>query len=126
MKLKFYNPDHLDRNLKATIHKTGKLGFTVQAAEKMGLGEGKSVAIGRNEEDENDENLYLMVNQHRGEDSFPVYKAGAYFYLNTKALFDSFKWDYLSNTISFEIQIENYDGHQIFKLIKKERKKKTT
>lgn len=120
----FYKPENLDRNLKATVHKTGKLGFTSEAAKKMGLSDEKSIRIARNEADETDENLYIIVNERKEEGSFSVNKAGEYYYINTKALFDAFNWDYENDRISFEISVSEYEGRDLFVFKTKRKAKK--
>jgi hypothetical protein len=94
MKLKFINPDELDNNVKATIHKTGKLGFTAKAAKRFNLKQGMSVSIGINEDNKNDKNLYIVFNKEPKSDSFRISKAGGYFYAQTKGLFQHLCVDY--------------------------------
>src|SRR5438105_1181335 len=103
MKLKFFNPEIVERNLKATIQKTGKLGFTIESAKKLNLSPDKSISVATNEEDENDKNLYLLINETKVSGAFPVNKAGKYFYINAKPLFDSLKMEYIKENVSFEI-----------------------
>jgi len=125
MKINFIKPSSLDRNLKATLHQSGKIGFTSEAAIKMNLSIEKSLMIGVNDEDTSDKNLYVMVNSPKQEDAFPILKAGAYFYVNTKPLFKKLKWDYESISYTFEISEEEIEGEKIykFKTTKKERSK---
>jgi hypothetical protein len=124
MKIKFFNPDTLDKNLKATVHKTGKLGFTTEAAKKLELSPEKSASIGMNEDDENDKNLYLVINPIRTSGAFNVSKAGEYFYINTKALFDSLKIDYTKDSVVYEINEEKEGLTKYYKLKRKESAKK--
>lgn len=124
MKIKFFNPNALEKNLKATVHRTGKLGFTIESAKKMNLENSKSLSIGTNEDDENDKSLYIIVNENTEESSFPVLKAGQYHYINTKALFDNLNWDYLSKTISFDIKTIENDGQAVYKFEMREKLKK--
>ena len=86
MKLKFINPSELDKNLKATVHKSGKLGFTIEAAKKLSLDPTKTAQIAINEDDANDKNLYIIIGDSSNANSFKVSKAGAYYYINTKPL----------------------------------------
>jgi phosphotransferase system IIB component len=115
MKLKFIKPSEIERNIKATVHKTGKLSFTVEASNKMGLNELKSIGIAINEESD-DENLYVVVYDKVDSNGYKIGKAGGYHYVNTKALFDSLKLDYNSenNTIIFDITENMYEGNKIF------------
>lgn len=117
MKFKFIIPEELDRNLKATIHKTGKLGFTVEAAKKLALSPEKGMHIAINEEDSEDKNLYVIISPIRQKNSFRISKAGGYFYVNTKDLFENLKVDYIKDNVVFDIRdmkINEQDGF-IFK-----------
>ena len=115
MKLKFFNPANVERNIKATVHKTGKLGFTVEAAKKLSLGIEKSIAIAINEEDENDLNLYGILHPTLQSQAIKVSKAGAYYYLNTKPFFDSINLDYSQGNIVYDIAEEDIEGTPMLK-----------
>ena len=123
MKIKFFNPNSLDRNLKATVHKSGKLGFTVDAANKMLLKSNKSAGVGMNEDDITDTSLYLLVYDQHEDGAFKVAKAGDYYYLNLKSLFDTLKIDYKSQSVIFDISEEEIDGQRLFKLSRRENNK---
>lgn len=114
MKLHFFNPTALDKNLKATIHKSGKLGFTIEAAKKLNLSETKSASIGINEDDPHDTNLYVIINDYINNNVFKINKAGAYFYINTKALFDKMKIDYSKGSTAYDITSDKIDGDTVF------------
>jgi len=109
MKLKFINSNELDRNLKATVHKTGKIGFTVAAAKKLDLTVNSGIAIAIDEEDENDDSLYVVVKDKCQKEHFKVSKAGDYYYTNAKALFDSLKIDYVNENIVYDISAVDID-----------------
>lgn len=126
MKLKFISPNSLDKNLKATVHKTGKLGFTMDAATKLGLNTNKSAAIAINDEDPSDTNLYVIINEDRQEGAFPISKAGQYFYINAKALFDSFKFDYAHDSIVYDITREVIEEKEFYKFKRREKNKKVS
>lgn len=125
MKLKFFNPNNLDKNLKATAHKTGKLGFTVDAAKKLQLSVEKTVGIGMNEDDESDKCLYLVVYPEKQEGAFNISKAGKYYYINTKTLFDSLKIDYQKDYVVYDITEEVIDNHKVYKFKRREKIKKS-
>lgn len=124
MKLKFFNPNNLDKNLKATAHKTGKLGFTVDAAKKLQLSVEKTAGIGINEDDEADKSLYVVVYPDKQEGAFNISKAGKYYYINTKALFDSLKIDYQKDYVVYDISEETIDDQKVFKFKRRDRVKK--
>ena len=124
MKIKFFNPKNLDRNLKATVHKSGKLGFTVDAANKMDLKPDKSAAVGVNDEDKSDKSLYIIVYDNMQDTAFKVAKAGEYYYLNLKNLFDTLKIDYKNESVVYDISEEIVNGQQGYKLSLRENNRK--
>ena len=124
MKLKFIKAQEIDKNVKCAIHKTGKLGFSSSAIEKLNLTTEKGVMIAVNEEDEEDENLYLLIDDNINADTFRISKAGEYYYINTKALFDSLGVDYRNKRIIYDIVDFENDGTKMYKLIKREVKQK--
>jgi len=119
---KKYDASEFDKNVKATIQRSGKLGFSESAIKKLDLANKKGFIIGKNEEDPNDENLYMVLVDEESADAFRLNKAGAYYYSNTKALFDSIGMDYQHKTIIFDItQTEvEHEGKKLYKLIKRE------
>ena len=114
MKLKFIHPEELERNLKATIHKTGKLGFTVEAAKKLGLSNEKGMLIAINEEDPQDKNLYVIVMPQKTPEGFRVSKAGGYYYVNTRDLFENLKIDYGKENVVYDIRDMEINGKDGF------------
>ena len=64
--------------------------------------------------------LYLINCPTRDEDAFKVLKAGDYFSVNTKALFDSLGYDYRKSNIMFDMIKETVDEMEVYKLIKRE------
>ena len=122
MKIKFYQVAELDKNMKATIQRTGKLGFTREAAKKLKLETKRSADIGFNEDDETDKSLYLAVYES-DKGNFKVIRAGSYFYLNTKVLFDNLKINYLQGNIVFDMAAEDL-GDQIVYVLKRRAAKK--
>lgn len=125
MNINFIKPSTLDKNLKATLQKSGKIGFTAEAAVKLKLSTDKSLMIGTNGDDKDDQNLYVVINEPKEDDAYQVLKAGAYYYVSTKPLFKTLRWDYETFSYTFEITEENVDGNKFykFKTIKKERDK---
>ena len=124
MKLNFIKAQDIDRNAKATIHQSGKLGFSSDAANKLGLAGGvKGIIIAMNE-DRADENLYIKVMEGISEAAFTLIKAGDYYYVNAKAFFDTYDIDYRNNKIVYDILNFTYEGEAMFKFLKRELKKK--
>lgn len=122
MKLQKLNADDYEIGMKCTVHKSGKLGFSSSAAIKLKLDINKGLNIAINEEDSSDKNLYIIVEQELKPGAFRVNKAGRYYYLNTKGLFDDLGIDYSNTkkTIIYDIVPVTYEGNKIFKLSKRE------
>lgn len=120
LKLKFIKAQEIDKNVKCAVHKTGKLGFSSSAIEKLGLTTNKTISIAINEDDKEDENLYVVINESSNGDDFRISKAGDYYYVNTKALFDSIGVDYRNKKIIYDIVDFEYEGEKYYKLIKRE------
>lgn len=107
--------------LKATIQKTGKLGFSDVTAKELGLSNEGGVFLG---EDENG-TLYMKYVEQWEEDSFKVLKSKDYFSLNTTQFFEEKKFDFKKNTIIFDLSwSEEEEGWLIMKPRKIEKKKK--
>lgn len=124
MKLKFIAPSGLDKNIKATAHRSGKLGFSAEAALKLKLDINKYASIAINEEDANDKNLYVILSGEKKDDTFTISKAGAYYYLNAKALFDNLKVDYVKDSVVYDIKEDLIDGQQLYNFKRREKEKK--
>ncbi len=124
MKIKFFNPDSLDKNLKATVHKSGKLGFTVDAARRLNLETNKSAAIGTNEDDPSDDSLYIIIYNEVRSGAFRIAKAGQYYYINLKALFDALKINYKQESVVYDISEEPFGDEIVFKFSRRKNTKK--
>ena len=124
MKIKFFNPDSLDKNLKATVHKSGKLGFTVDAARRLKLETNKSAAIGTNEDDPSDDSLYIIIYNEVRNGAFRIAKAGQYYYINLKALFDALKINYKQESVVYDISEEPFGDEIVFKFSRRKNTKK--
>ncbi|HQQ02408.1 MAG TPA: hypothetical protein PLH30_05400 [Bacteroidales bacterium] len=118
MKLIFVNADELDRNVKCSVHKTGKLGFNENAIRKLELDSSKSIKIAYMQEDSDLENIYIEVVSGLAEGAFKIIKAGDYYYLNTKPFFDKLGIDYKNGNIRYEIIDFEHEGIKMYKLTK--------
>lgn len=124
MNIKFFKVSELDKNLKVTIHRSGKMGFTSDAASKLKLAINRSADIGVNADDPNDKNLYMILHEGDKEGQFRVVKAGEYFYINTKVLFDNLRIDYSGETVAYDITIQDQDEKAIYVLKRRIKNKK--
>ncbi|MFI3293202.1 MAG: hypothetical protein SNG27_06395 [Rikenellaceae bacterium] len=117
MALKILSVKEYSVKLKATIHASGRLGFTEATAKELNLNSASAIAFAQDDEDEN--LLYLINTTIENEDAFKVMKAGVYFSVGTKPLFDRLGFDYKNNNISFDMVREKNEEIDIYKLLKK-------
>lgn len=124
MKINYWKPTISTGIVKATIHQSGKLGFSKAAIERMTLNQNKYIMIGTNKESKEDKSIYLRFASESDENAVKVNKAGQYFYLNTKDFFNEIGVDYKKKSVIYDI-VEIIDGNiKLFKLIPRERDRK--
>lgn len=124
MKLKFLKAEDTEYNAKATVHSSGKLGFSSDAIDFLQITEEKTIQFAQNEDDENDLNLYAVIYDSVQEGAFKISKAGEYFYVNTKNLFDTLEIDYKKTKVIYDLVKGEYEGKPIIKMLRREIKKK--
>jgi len=124
MKILFFKPTITTGNIKCTIHKNGKMGFSRQAIHKLKISDNNYAKIGINAENKNEKNLYLIIQGHKDEETFKINKAGDYYYINTKYMFDELDIDYIRKKIIFDIQEIETNGNTIYRLNKREVERK--
>lgn len=120
MNIVFFKPTASAGKIKCTIHRNGKLGFSKAAIDKLGITLGKYAKLGFDEEDKTDNSFYLVIQESPDDETFKINKAGAYYYLNTKNLFDELNLDYLRKKIIYDIQEIKNDYSDLYKLKKRE------
>ena len=108
--------------IKATVHKTGKLGFSSGASKYMGLDNISFFNIGLNKSDEEDNNLYMVPIENESDKSFKLVKAGDYYYVFIKNILRELKIDYKNESVIYDIEEIEMKGNKIFKLTRRERK----
>lgn len=126
MALIFYKNNESSGKLKCTIQQTGRLGFTDATAKQLRLHIVDAVQFAK--DDQEDDTLYLVNDVNESEpNAFKVCKAGMYYYVNTKHLFEELGLDFESNTIIFDLKRESkYKEMEVYKMTKRvlPRKKK--
>ena len=102
--------------MKATIQRSGKLGFNSAAIEKIHISVGTYVKFAEDAES----NLYLIFLSEVNEDAFKVCKAGAYYYVNSRGIFDALNYNFQNKSVVFDMCETNDDyGKVIYKLIER-------
>lgn len=125
MEIKFFDSQEYSGSIKAAIQNTGKLGFTEAAIKKLGISEAIALQIGSNVNDPTDRNLYVIISSNKERGAFKVNKAGKYFYVNTKNLFDSLQYPYRTKRIAFDIVEMEIGQREGYKFIYQESEKKS-
>lgn len=107
--------------LKATIHSSGRLGFTADTADKLNLSNGGFVKFARDDENENE--LFMIFVSEEDDDTFRVTRSGKYYYLPTTTMFQSFGYDFKKYNIMFDlVRMSDYDeivNGKVYKLNKR-------
>jgi hypothetical protein len=128
--MEFFEPEEKYGSIKATVHKSGKLGFSQGAAKLIDFEANKMFKIGRKKVDSglNVDILYMIPVQHKDEMTFTALKAGGYYYLKTKRLLTQLGIDYRneSETVSFDIDEINDGANKYFKLVRRKKRESIT
>jgi len=118
MALKILSAKDYSQKLKASLHATGKIGFTEATAIALELTKESRVTFAKDDEDDT---LYLINKVEDTPDAFRVLKAGVYFSVNAKSLFDALGYDYKKKNIMFDlIKDNNYPDQEVYRLNKRE------
>jgi hypothetical protein len=113
--------------LKATIQRSGRLGFTEETARYMNLADEKFAKFAQDDESGT---LYLIIMNKGNEDCFEIRSSSGYYFVPAKMMFDSLGMDYEQNVIMFDLVRkpsldETLEG-QVFLMKKRISKRKET
>ena len=115
----FFEPEDDYGVVKAAVHKTGKLGFSSGAAKKIDFENNRYFKIGKNKADLEDKAIYMLNSGEIDKSAYKVSKAGDYYYLRIKNIIDSLGYDYINESVIFNIQEMEGDGDIYYKLIRR-------
>lgn len=96
-----FNAKELTQKLKATVQRTGKLGFTAETLEALHIHQGTHLRIANDTETKRI--LWLGVIQEPADNAFPVNKAGDYYYVNTTKLFETIGIDFRKKNCMYDM-----------------------
>ena len=118
------NSGDYTKKLKATIHRTGKLGFTKETADELKLNETLFVRFANDLEDPNV--IYLAISKEEKPGCFKLMKSSDYYSVSTGKMFKELGFDYSKRTVMFDVERET-SGDEImegecYKLSKRDRK----
>lgn len=113
LKLTILKPSEFSR-LKATVQKSGKLGFSQSSANILVLNENRFAIIAKDSVG----NLYIRFTKEESEMTFPIRKSGEYRYINTTDLFLKMGLDFKKKALIFRLSERDMKGTKWFKMIK--------
>lgn len=123
--LEFFDTDEHLGTVKASVHKTGRLGFSNGANKLIGFEEQKFFKLGRKIVEGIDstyDTLYMIPVSEEDERTFKVVKAGVYYYLKTKRLLNQMGIDYKNESVIFDIAEVIEGKERYFKLTRKKKR----
>lgn len=120
MELEILSAREYNVKLKATIQASGKLGFTAPTAKFMNFTPEGGIKFGR---DSNGQ-LYLIYCPSCDEDTFKLYVSNGYYSVNTKVLFDNLGYDYVNQSIAFDLIRVPDEEQEIYKMMQRKSKNK--
>jgi hypothetical protein len=121
--------------IKATIQKSGRLGFSSGAIYLMKLDETKLFKVGRLKtglraelgSDPNEQDLLLIPTDQEDSQTFRACKAGNYYYLKTRTILGVLGIDYKNEgSIIFDIDELKNSGRVYYRLSRKKKRPNTT
>lgn len=110
----------LSRKLRATVHKSLKLGFTTDTADALKIKEGMGVLLYTETEIPMENRIYLRLVSVKTDEAFRINKAGSYYYAATKPFFEKLGRDlgidFATTSISYEMEEVEIDGELYYLL----------
>lgn len=123
--MKILSVKQYNAKLKATVQQTGRLSFSEETTNALVLSEDKGVKFFM---EGNPESLCIAITASQDEDSFPLKKSGATFYVTAQLLFNELGIDYKNYTVIYDlVRCKAYDeesGGESYKLNYRPIKKK--
>ena len=113
MKIQFVKPEKPEPNFKSSVHRTGRIGFSIESAKAFGITTSNCLALGVNAEDPDDQNIYGMLVHTGSEEGYLIQKAGNYHSVKAALFFDARKIDYSNGDLSFDVSEKTIDGRKI-------------
>ncbi|MBS1489707.1 MAG: hypothetical protein JSS93_04205 [Bacteroidetes bacterium] len=120
--IEYFEPEDKFGVIKATVHKSGKLGFSTGAIKLIDFEKNKFFKIGKKKD--STDVLFLIPVDAEDDYTFKVLKAGDYYYLRIKRLLSQLGIDYRNENenISFDIDEVKENGKRYFKMLQKKKK----
>ncbi len=124
--LEIFSAKKFRSNAKATVHATGKIGFSIVAAELLELTKGTGIIVGRQRGESGHSSLVIIVVSATNQEAFPVRQVGEYYQIDASRLLDDLDVDYKERSLIYNISaVEDEDGRKTFKLSLRREVKRT-
>ena len=114
--------------VKATVQRTGRLGFSAGAIKLLNINTDSLFKIGKKKLEGNEtetQTLYLIPVEVEDEHTFKAVKAGVYYYLKIKRLLNQLNIDFRNENVIFDIDEVNENGKCFYKLHRKKKRSST-
>ncbi|MGE0587622.1 MAG: hypothetical protein AB7O48_03555 [Cyclobacteriaceae bacterium] len=127
IEIEFFEPEDKFGPIKATVHKSGRIGFSLGANKLIDFEANKLFKIGRRKDGDNDQ-LFMVPVTTKDEMTFEVVRAGAYYSIRAKRLLSQMGIDYrdLEESIIYYIDEVKNDASKYYKLTRKKKRSNNT
>ncbi len=129
MKLKFITPAMQQPVYRASVHRTGRIGFSIQTAKRFEISIDKSMGLAINDDDPNDTSIYGLLYEKGKPDTYRITKGGDYHSVNAKSFFDTISVEYANGDLSYNVSEVDIEGTRALKFsprISEKKSKKAT
>lgn len=113
--------ERLSRIARATVQNSGRLGFSADSTDLMGLAPNKRLLVSECGE----KDLAVVIGDESDKRGFVIKQTGAYFYVRMKNYFDENGIDFKKTSIIYDIteMKEQFEGRPVFKLSRRDSKR---
>ena len=119
--LVLWSAKDLNRRLRATVHRSLKMGYTRDTAAALKLKEGMGILLFTNGRPPKANDLYMKLLPGRTEESYRINKAGSYYYAATRGFFEELgkqlSIDFEGGGISYDMTEIEFDGERYYHLV---------
>jgi len=117
MTLRFLStaPTH---KIKAQLHKTGKLGFSIEAIKKFNLDNSKGLMFAVDDNGSQDE-FFALVAPKTTPGALQLKRAGSYLTAYSPSTFNMLGYKYKQENYIFAIEEIDYDGNNVLKFTRR-------
>ncbi|MGG9970663.1 hypothetical protein ACQ33O_02620 [Ferruginibacter sp. SUN002] len=120
MKLQIIAPAKQEPIYKASVHRTGKIGFTIETANEFKISVEKSMVLAINPDERKGAAIYGILSPSNDPNGYKIQKAGKYHSVNAKGFFESLKFIYEEGNITFTVTEIDVEGTKALKFTPKE------